>query len=111
MYYVRVGLHGPGWLYVLGISPRADVPLSTPRARGTDTSAGAQTCVWGPAGLPVCHGAESTRKDPRPEEKKRGRVKQTDLYIYIYVQGSPAGCGRCDIPGVTQVLEEHSRIL
>ena len=31
------------------------------------TSTGAQTCVWGPGGLPVCHGAESTRKDPRPE--------------------------------------------
>ena len=22
-----VGLHGPGWLYVLGIAPRADLPL------------------------------------------------------------------------------------
>ena len=41
------------------------------------TSAGAQTCVLGPGGLPVCHGAESTRKDPRPEEKKkRRRVKK-----------------------------------
>ena len=27
MYYVRVGLHGPGWLYVLVMPPRADVPL------------------------------------------------------------------------------------
>ena len=35
------------------------------------TSARAQTCVWGPGGLPVCHGAECTRKDPRPEEKKK----------------------------------------
>ena len=36
MYYLSVGLHGPGWLYVLGVLPRADVPLSTPRARATD---------------------------------------------------------------------------
>ena len=40
------------------------------------TSAGAQTCVWGPGGLPVCHAAESTRKDARPEEKKCRRVKK-----------------------------------
>ena len=35
-----VGLHAPGWLHVLGMSPRADVPLSTPRARATDLSQG-----------------------------------------------------------------------
>ena len=40
MYYVRVGLHGPGWLNVLGMPPRADVPLSTPRARATDLGRG-----------------------------------------------------------------------
>ena len=39
-YCVRVGLHGPGWLYVLGMPPRADVPLSTPRARATDLGRG-----------------------------------------------------------------------
>ena len=54
------------------------------------TSAGAQTCVWGPGGLPVCHGAESTRKDPRPEKKiKFRRVKKTHSYIYIYVYKVP----------------------
>ena len=40
MHYVRVGLHGPGWLYVLGMPPQADVPLSTPRARATDLGRG-----------------------------------------------------------------------
>ena len=40
MYYVRVGLHGPGWLYVLGMPPRADVPLSKPRACATDLGRG-----------------------------------------------------------------------
>ena len=44
------------------------------------TSAGAQTCVLGPGGLPVCHGAEGARKDPRPEEKKSRRVKK---HIYM----------------------------
>ena len=34
------------------------------------TSARAQTCVRGPGGLPACYGAERTRKDPRPDEKK-----------------------------------------
>ena len=46
------------------------------------TSAGAQIFVWGPGGLTLCHGAESTRKDPRPEEKKMSKVKKTHLYIY-----------------------------
>ena len=35
------------------------------------TSAGAQSGVLGPGGLPVCHVAESTRKDLRPGEKKQ----------------------------------------
>ena len=29
----------------------------------------------------------------------------------MYVQGSPTGRGRREIPGVTQVPKEHSRIL
>ena len=40
MYVVRVGLHGPGWFYVLGMPRRADVPLSTPTARATDLGRG-----------------------------------------------------------------------
>ena len=40
MYYVRVGLHGPGWLYVPGMPPRANVPLSTPSVRATDLDRG-----------------------------------------------------------------------
>ena len=46
------------------------------------TSAGAQTRVWGPGGLPVYHEAESTRKDPRPEEKKMSMgEKNTFMYM------------------------------
>ena len=48
------------------------------------TSARAQTCVRGPGGLPACHGAESTRKDPRPEEKKMSKGRQ-NTFIYMYI--------------------------
>ena len=44
------------------------------------TPARAQTCVRGPGGLPACHGAESTRKDPRPEQKKMPK-SQKKTYI------------------------------
>ena len=40
MYDVRVGLHVPGWFYVLGMPRRADVPLSIPTARDTDLGRG-----------------------------------------------------------------------
>ena len=45
------------------------------------------------AGSLACHGAESTRKDPRLEEKKCRCATKTHLYIVI--QGSPSGCVRC----------------
>ena len=35
-----VGLHGPEWLYVLGMPRQADVRLSTPAARATDLGRG-----------------------------------------------------------------------
>ena len=35
-----VGLYGPEWLYVLGITPRGDLPLWTPRVRATDLGQG-----------------------------------------------------------------------
>ena len=34
------GLHGPGWLYVLGMPPRGYLRLWTPRARATDLGQG-----------------------------------------------------------------------
>ena len=42
----------------------------------------AQTCVQGPGGLPACHGAERTRKDPQPEAKKMPKGQQRHIYIY-----------------------------
>ena len=56
------------------------------------TSARAQTCVRGPGWLPACHGADSTRKDPRPEENIYAEG-QNKTYFHT-VQGSPSGCVR-----------------
>ena len=52
--------------------------------------------------------------EPRARGKTRGRKRKKCRRVkntFIYIQGSPLGCGRCDIPEVTRVLEEHSRIL
>ena len=76
-------------------------PVHVPRP-----AAGVQTYVLGLGGLPVCHGAESTRKDPRPEEKTCRCVKKRHIYIHLYIKGSPSGCVRREIPGVTQVDEK-----
>ena len=40
------------------------------------TSARAKLAPSGPRGLPACHGAESTRKDPRPEEKNMPKCQK-----------------------------------
>ena len=82
MYYVRVGLHGPGWLYVLGMPPRADFPLSTPRARAADLGRGPNLRM-GSGRAPCVPRAESTRKDPWPEEEKMPNREKTHLYMYI----------------------------
>ena len=47
------------------------------------------------------------RKDPRPEEKKMPMCQKTHLYILVVIQGSPSGCLRREIPGVTQVDEKR----
>ena len=47
------------------------------------TSARAQTWARGLGELPACHGAESTRKDPQPEEKKKPN-SQKNTFIHGY---------------------------
>ena len=68
-----VGLHAPGWLYVLGMPPR-DYLASFATLNSQSTYHGSQPgptlAPWCTGGLHACLRAESTRKDPRPEEKK-----------------------------------------
>ena len=70
------------------------------------TSARVKLAPWCPGGLPACHGAESTRKDPQPEEKKMPKYEKT--HVFIVIQGSPSGCVLREIPGVTQVEKGHA---
>ena len=49
---------------------------SEPSEHVPRTSGKVQTCVRDPGGLPACHGAESTRKDPRPKAKKNAERLQ-----------------------------------
>ena len=46
------------------------------------------------------------RKDPRTEEKKMPKCQYIYIVIQYSVQGSPSGCVRREIPGVTQVDEK-----
>ena len=47
------------------------------------TTDGAHTWVRGPGRLSACHGVESTRKGPRPEEKK---MPMAENHICIYAR-------------------------
>ena len=73
-----------------------DTPEHVPQ-----TSARAQTSARGLGGLAECHGAESTRNDTRPGEKKCRKAKKT--HVYIVIQGSLLGCVLREFSGVTQV--------
>ena len=74
--WVCMGLDGSTWSECFPERTcHFDPPEHVPR-----TSVGAQTCVWGPCGLPVCYGAKNTRKDPRPEEKKMPKGEKKHLY-------------------------------
>ena len=84
-------------------SPRG---LATLNPQGTchGPRSGPKLTPWDPGGLPACHGAESTRKTRGRKRKKCRSAKKTHLYVVI--QGSPSGCVRREIPGLTQVDEK-----
>ena len=75
-------LQRPGRLYVLGMPPRGDVRVWTPRARALDFSEGL-TCARDPGGLQACHGAESTRNDPGRKGKDADGPKNTFIHSSI----------------------------
>ena len=91
MYYVRVGLHGSGWLYVVGMTPRADVPLSTPRARSTDLGRGPNLRMWFGRAPCVPRSREREERPAAESEKmpKGGKITFIYTYIYMYIYISP----------------------
>ena len=78
----HVGLHVHGWLYVLGMLPRGYLPVFAtlnPQSTCHVPRPGPTLAPWCSGGLPACPGAESTRKDPRPQEKKMPMCKQNTI--------------------------------
>ena len=72
------GLHWPWWLYVLGMPPRGYLPIFAalnPQSTCRGPRPGPTLAPWCLGGLPACPGADGTRKDPRPEEKKMAMCK------------------------------------
>ena len=93
---VRVGLHGPGWLYVLGMPPRGYLvnfsDFESPE-HVLRTSARAHTFALGVrVGLSACPGARSRELEKRPEAGRENYADgqhKTHLYLngtYISVQ-------------------------
>ena len=89
LFFNHVGLHAPGWLYVFGMPPRGYLPVFAtlnPQSTCHGPRPGLILAPWYTDGLPACPGAESARKDPRPEEKKCRYAKKAHLYMVILVR-------------------------
>ena len=75
-----MGLHSPGWLYVLGMPPRDYLPvfanLNPHSTYPSGPRPGPKLAPWCTGGLHACPGAENTRKDQRLEEKKMPMCKK-----------------------------------
>ena len=84
-----VGLDGPGWPYVLGITPRGDVRLWTPRVRAMDLSQG-QTCAPVSGRAPCVPRSREHEKRPAAGREKNVQVPKKHVYTmsnsskYIY---------------------------
>ena len=83
-FFDHVGLHASGWLCVLGMPPCGYLPVFAtvnPQSTCHGPRPGPTLAPSCTGGLPACPGAESTRKDPRRQEKKKSMCKKTHLYI------------------------------
>ena len=87
---LHVGLQGPGWLCVLGIPPRADVPLSTPAARATDNGQRSKLRL-GSDRAPCVPQSREHEERPGAGREKNSEGPKNDFHIYICLQGSPSG--------------------
>ena len=79
-----VGLLGPGWLYVLGIPPRADLPLWTPRARAADLGQGPNLRKGSGLAPSVLGSREHEERRMAGGEKNAEGLKK-HIYICIYI--------------------------
>ena len=80
MYYVRLGLHGPEWLYVLGMPPRTDVLLSTARARATDLGRGPNLRMGSGRAPCVPRSREHEERPAAGREKKKPKGEKNTFY-------------------------------
>ena len=89
-----VGLHGSGWLYVLGMPPRGYFPdFATLKPQSTRHGARPR-----PKLAPWFEACSLPAPQPRAREKTRGRRSknadvQKGLISYMVIQGSPSGSG------------------
>ena len=102
-----VGSRTPGWLYALGIPPRTDFPLRTPRARATDLGPGPNLRA-GSGRAPCVPRSREHEEGAAAGREKNAEGPKKHIYIYIYVQGSISRFVSREIPGVTQVENGHS---
>ena len=101
-----LGLHAPGWLYVLGIPPRGDLPLWTPRARATDLGQGPNLRAG--SGRAPCV-PRSREHEKRPATGREQMPKcQKNTFIHSNTRFSPPACVSREIPGVTQADKGHT---
>ena len=78
-----MGLHGPGWLYVLGMPTRADVPLSTPRARATDLDR-VPNLRMGSGRAPCIPRSREHEERPAAGREKKCLKGEKNTFICIY---------------------------
>ena len=98
-------------LYLRGIRPRDYMP-DFAALNAQSTSHGARP---GPKLAPVVRAGLLRAPVPRAREKPRGRkrnktptCKKKHILIHKVRQGSPSGCGRFEIPGVSQVAKGNT---
>ena len=83
-----LGLHAPGWLYVLGIPPRADHALWTPRERATDLGQGPNLRAR-PGRAPCMRRSREHEERPVAGREKNAEGAKKHIYIYIYMYKVP----------------------
>ena len=75
--------------------PPEQVPRTSARAKNLRAGSGRTPCVpW------------SREHQERPAAGREKNAEGPKKHIYIFVQGSPSGCVRSEIPAVTQVEEK-----